>query len=101
MFVSYVVYNSAVYSRLAYGLGRATYATGLIADFLMDNLEILDEKWLVNLLQDLKRYEGDRESKWVQDHDCDYQHWMKLKAVLREEYKKRGFERDLRHHGLD
>ena len=88
-------------SALRYGLGRQSYAVGLIADFIGDNLSLLNEKWLVNLLNDLKWYEEDRRNGMICDADYDLSTWMNLKAALRNEYESRGFKRSLEYHQLE
>ena len=88
-------------SALRYGLGRKSYAVGLISRFVKDNRSMLNEKWLINLLEDIKSYEEDKVRGWIHDDDCDYSDWMSLKATLRDEYISRNFEHDLFYHGLD
>jgi len=88
-------------SALRYGLGRQSYAVGLIADFIGENLSLLNEKWMVNLLRDVQDYEKDRENGLIHDADYDLESWLKLKAALRNEFKSRNFERDLRYYGLE
>ena len=89
-------------SALRYGLGRQTYATGLISEFLIDNAGLLNEKWLVNLLESIKNYEDDRgHNRRICDDACDYQSWMQLKAALRGEYQNRHFGHGLDYYELD
>jgi len=87
---------------LRYGLGRQTYVTYTIPKVIKANLKLYNEKWLVNFLRSIQDYEHQRK-KWgaYGDAECDYQSWMALKAALREEYIKRGFERDLAYHRLE
>ena len=65
-------------AALRYGLGRRTYATGLISEFIADNSSLINKKWQENYIQEIERYEKDRG-----DDECDYRHWMKLKNLLK------------------
>ena len=86
---------------LRYGLGRQTYVTYTIPKVIKANLKLYNEKWLVNFLRSIQDYERMRKHWEHYDDECDYQSWMALKAALREEYIKRGFERDLAYHRLE
>jgi hypothetical protein len=88
-------------AALRYSMGRQTYITGATPGFIIDNLPLCNEKWLINFLEDCKRYEDDRASGLIHDNDCDYTHWMKLKAALVAEYKRRGYPRDHKHFRLE
>jgi len=79
-------------SAIRYGLGRRTYATSLIPEFITDNLLVLNEKALVNLLADIKRYEEDRVVWEYKDDECDYRSWMEFKSALITEFKKRNYK---------
>jgi len=78
-------------AALRYSMGRSTYITGVIPQFIIDNLPLCNEKWLKNFLDDCKRYEEDRKHGLIHDAGCDYDSWMELKAALHEEYQKRGY----------
>ena len=86
---------------LRYGLGRRTYVTHTIPKVIKSNMKLYNEKWLVNFLRSIQDYEQRRKHWQYGDDECDYQSWMALKAALREEYIKRGFERDLSYHRLE
>ena len=88
-------------AALRYGIGRQSYAVGLIAKFIAENLSLLNEKWLANLLNDIKWYEEDRQKGFFSDADFDKSVWMNLKAAIRKEYESRGFEHSLDYHGLN
>ena len=78
-------------SALRYGLGRRTFATLMIPEFIRDNLSLLNEKGLVNLLTDLRQYEQDRAAWEFKDEECDYRSWMGLKSTLVGEFEKRSY----------
>ena len=88
-------------SALRYGLGRQTYAVGLISKFIRNNLKLLNQKWLVNLLEDMKGYEKDRANGRIHDSACDYDEWTKLRIALKEEYLRQGLDPNLPHFRLD
>jgi len=87
-------------SALRYGLGRQTYSVGLISDFIRDNLKLLNQKWLINLLEDIKGYEKDRVDGYIHDSAYDYDEWIKLRIALKEEYLRQGLEPNLPHFKL-
>lgn len=88
-------------SALRYGLGRQTYSVGLISDFIRDNISLLNQKWLINLLEDIKDYEKDRADGRIHDSACDYDEWTKLRIILKEEYLRQELDPDLPHFKLD
>jgi triacylglycerol esterase/lipase EstA (alpha/beta hydrolase family) len=85
---------------LRYSLRRRTYVTSTTSDFIIDNIELLNEKWCVNMLRDIVEYERDR-IEWGEkykddtsmgklDDDCDYVSWMNLKEKILEHHSKIG-----------
>jgi len=85
---------------LRYALGRKTYVTSTIPDFIKDNVSLLDLKWFVNYLRDLCDYERNRDvwgadREYGYDHLCDYEGWLSFKKFLIDEYNKRGFKEPL------
>ena len=96
-------------AALRYGLGRQSYATGLIPQVIIDNFSLLDENCIINLLRDINRYEQDRiawntssEDKYGKyDGECDYVGWLDLKAKLIKEYDKKGIDTPLKAYGIE
>ena len=86
---------------LRYALGRETFASLTITDFLIENLKLFNEKWLVNLLRDITNYETDRANGLINDAKFDFQKWMELKNALTAEFNSRNFPRDLAYYRLD
>ena len=82
---------------LRYALGRKSMSTHLIPEFIKDNVGMLDQKWLINYLEDLCRYERDRDA-WGSDREygydglSHYEGWLDLKKFLIDEYNSREFE---------
>ena len=82
---------------LRYALGRKSASTHLIPKFIKNNVCLLDDKWFINYLQDLCRYEHDRDV-WGSDQEygydglCDYEGWLAFKKFLIDEYNKRNFD---------
>ena len=88
-------------SALRYGFGRKSYATSIIPKVIIENLSLLNEKWLINFLRDINEYEKNRIAWEYKDDECDYASWMKLKTSLLNEYQKRGFTRSLNYYGIE
>jgi len=81
-------------SALRYGLGRQSYAPGLIIGVIKDNFALLNEKWIVNMLRDLRDYKKDRIT-WNYKDDHHYEAWLDLERQLMDLYKERGFSRPI------
>lgn len=90
-----------VITALRYALGRKSYATHLVPEFIKDNLSIFNQEWLVNLLNDIKWYEDDRENGLCADDDSDYRSWISFRDVVRDEYKNRNFPNPRRFNMVD
>lgn len=62
-------------SALRYGLGRRTYITGTISQFIIDNIKLIPNDQKLVMIRDIKEkeYYGD---------DCDEENWMKLLSEL-------------------
>lgn len=74
-------------AAMRYALGRNSYDVGLIANFIKDNLFVFNEKWLVNIINDIKWYLDDRTNGKIDDDDCDCQIWLNLRKAVRDEYR--------------
>ena len=93
---------------LRYALGRRTYITGVVPEFIKDNIDLINKKWFVNYIRDICNYEEDRR-RWntcskdddvAYDDICDYSGWLGLKDLLVEEYAKRRYEYSLDYYGI-
>lgn len=71
-----------VISALRYAIGRRTYITSETANFIINHLEIIDERVKTIMIKDLEEYFDLRHSKFYNDDDCDYQNWIKLYKFL-------------------
>ena len=74
---------------LRYALGRKTYITSLVADYIMEHQELIDERVKNVMLNDLNNYFRCRKATITRfgkptDDDCDYNKWMELKKWLEE-----------------
>ena len=58
---------------LRYALGRETFASLTITDFLIENIKLFNERWLVNFLRDITTYEIDRKNGLINDAKFDFQ----------------------------
>ena len=81
-------------SALRYGLGRQSYAPSLIIGVIKDNFALLNEKWTINLLRDLKEYKRDRVT-WNYKDDHNYEAWLELERQLMALYKEREYLRPI------
>ena len=68
---------------LRYSLGRRTYITSLVADYIMEHPELIDERVKGIMLKDIEEYLECR-NIYYKDDECDYQSWLKLKNWLEE-----------------
>ncbi len=68
-------------SALRYGLGRKTYITGVISEFIINNIELIPDDQKAVMIRDIKQqeYYGD---------DCDEKNWMKLLKELENSIEK-------------
>lgn len=62
-------------SALRYGLGRRTYITGVISEFIINNIELIPDDQKAVMIRDIKEQEdyGDY---------CDKEKWMNLLEAL-------------------
>ena len=74
---------------LRYALGRKTYITSLVADYIMEHQELIDERVKNVMLNDLNNYFRCRKGTITRfgkstDDNCDYNKWLQLKKWLEE-----------------
>lgn len=66
---------------LRYALGRKTYITSLVSDYIIDHPELIDERVKDVMLKDIEEY-LDCRNIYYKDAECDYQSWLRLKEWL-------------------
>lgn len=66
-----------VASSLRYGLGRRTYITSVIPEFIIENMDILSDKIKKSMIEDIKDQERWRIWRWLRQKN-----WMDLLAEL-------------------
>lgn len=66
---------------LRYALGRKTYITSLVSDYIIDHPELIDERVKDVMLKDIEEY-LDCRNIYYKDDECDYQYWLRLKEWL-------------------
>lgn len=66
---------------LRYALGRKTYITSLVSDYIIDHPELIDERVKDVMLKDIEEY-LDCRNIYYKDDECDYQSWLRLKEWL-------------------
>lgn len=88
-------------AAMRYALGRKSHEVRLVAGFIKDNLPVFNEKWLVNIINDIQWYLDDRKNGKIDDDDCDHQIWLNLRETVREEYRSRNFSKPSRYNMVD
>lgn len=66
-----------VICALRYALGRRTYVTLEVAEFIMNNSDLIDDRVRQVMKEDLEEY-FDCRGIYYKDDECDYQSWCKL-----------------------
>lgn len=90
-------YRNIMAMALRYALGRRTYATSEVPEFIMKNEEYINERICDVMLCDLHHYFEDRINFGAKDDDCDYRSWHKFKQYLldladKKQYKHPNFD---------
>ena len=67
---------------LRYSLGRRTYVTVEINDFIKRYPSLITERVCTIMLRDIGRYLSDREIGLIKDDKCDYDSWIDLNNWL-------------------
>lgn len=67
---------------LRYALGRKTYITSLVADYIMEHKELIDDRVKQVMLKDLEWYFHLWEAGKQIDDKCDYETWYHFKKWL-------------------
>ena len=73
--------KDVVCCSLRYALGRKTYITSLVSDYIIDHPELIDERVRDVMLKDIEEY-LDCRNIYYKDDECDYQSWLRLKEWL-------------------
>ena len=66
---------------LRYALGRKTYVTSFVSDYIIDHPELIDERVKDVMLKDIEEY-LDCRNIYYKDDECNYQSWLRLKEWL-------------------
>ena len=61
-----------------YGLGRQTYITGVISDFMVENIKEMSPKTKSVMIRDIEECDD-------YGHKCDKESWIKLLKELKNE----------------
>ena len=76
---------------LRYSLGRRTYVTDEVPEFIMQNEEHINERICGVMLSDLNEYFQDRAKGYIKDDECDCQSWTKLAEYLVNLAQEKGY----------
>ena len=77
---------------LRYALGRRTYVTDEVPEFIMQNAEHINERICTVMLRDIDEYLQDRDKGLIKDDECDYQSWTKLAEYLVNLAQEKGYK---------
>lgn len=84
-------FGNIMIMALRYALGRRTYVTQEVPEFIMQNEEHINEKICIVMLRDINNYVQDRKKLLYKDDECDYNSWINLQNWLFEIAKERRF----------
>lgn len=76
---------------LRYALGRRTYVTDEVSEFIMQNTEHINERICAVMLRDIDEYLQDRDKGLIKDDECDCQNWTKLTEYLVNLAQEKGY----------
>ena len=77
---------------LRYAIGRRTYVTSEVPEFIMQNAEQINERICAVMLRDIDEYLQDRDKGLIKDDECDYQSWTKLAEYLVNLAQEKGYK---------
>ena len=75
-------FGNVMILALRYALGRRTYVTLEIPEFIMKNNKLISERVCIVMIRDINQYLKDRKSGMIIDDECDYKSWIKLNNWL-------------------
>ena len=76
---------------LRYALGRRTYVTYEVSDFIKKNENLINERVCLCMIKDIDNYLILRNNELINDDKCDYDSWINLDKWLYELARKRDF----------
>lgn len=80
-------YGCIVLCAMRYAIGRRTYMTGLVADYIKENWFYINRQDRDNMLRDLSEdiahSEANPDIRWLGDA-CDVAAWMELQTFMKE-----------------
>ena len=76
---------------LRYSLGRRTYVTLEVSDFIKKNKDLITERVCTVMIRDINQYMKDHNSGFIKDDDCDYNNWVSLYNLLYDIARERNY----------
>ena len=76
---------------LRYSLGRRTYVTLEVSDFIKKNKDLITERVCTVMIRDINQYMKDHNSGFIEDDDCDYNNWVSLYNLLYDIARERNY----------
>ena len=67
---------------LRYSLGRKTYVTNEVPEFIKQNSDYINGRICNVMLRDIANYVSDRETGIIKDDKCDYDSWIQFQNFL-------------------
>ena len=83
--------QNIIIMAVRYALGRKTYVTDEVPEFILKNIDVIDERMCIVLLRDLGRYFEDKNVGLINDDKCDYDSWKMLQNKLFKLANDKGF----------
>ena len=71
-------FGDVMIMALRYALGRRTYVTNEICDFIKQNKLHIDERVKEIMTRDIKKYLEDRKNGVIKDDECDKEAFVRL-----------------------
>ena len=76
---------------LRYALGRMTYVSSEVPDFIKQNGDSINERICIVMLRDIDWYFKDRKRGLISDDECDFNSWIDLQNWLFKLASDKGF----------
>ena len=76
---------------LRYALGRRTYVTFEVSDFIKNNKDSINERVCICMIRDINNYLKDKQNGVIIDDKCDYDSWVNLDNWLYKLARKRKY----------
>lgn len=76
---------------LRFALGRKTYMTYEVSDFIKNNKDLINERICICMISDINNYLAYRKDGIIIDDECDYNFWIELNNWLYKLARERNY----------